>query len=251
MCSSAGPGSRQINTQKIKNRSDLIFMLLTIPYRKINRGLVLLFLALLLSGCTEKHTPNVSIEMITLDKGDDGEVMVPKFMTSDGSDWAPVNDLNRQVLNLENLYLNAQADQDHSFILESYPDSSNPDYLQVTLYTEESYGSESEANLLSLVYDQNQGIILRNQDALTMAGITGVQVSSAVGKAYPSFQKEGDELHSTEVQGFTIDENGKVADFYVKLFIDTEETDLHPDGKYELFYVYHTEDGSVAPFPFR
>ena len=84
-----------------------------------------------------------------------------------------------------------------------------------------------------------------------MAGISGVQVSSAIGKAYPSFRREGDELHSTEVQGFYIDESGKVAGLYVKLFIDTEVSDQHPDGEYELFYVYHTEDGSVSPFPFR
>lgn len=222
-----------------------------IPYKKVQRGLLLLCMAFLISGCSEKHTPKVSVEMITLDKGENEEVMVPKFMTTDGSDWAPVNELNRQVENLENLYLSAKADEDHSFFLESYPVSSNPDYLQVTLYTLESYDTESEANLASLVYDQDKGIILRNQDALTMAGISGVQVSSAIGKAYPSFRRGEDELHSTEVQGFSIDENGKVSDFYVKLFIDTEESDLHPDGKYELFYVYHTEDGSVAPFPFR
>ena len=221
------------------------------PFQKIHLWPFLMCLILLLSGCTEKHVPKVSVEMIALAREEDGDVMVPKFMTSDGSDWAPVNELNRQVESLENLYLSAKADEDHSFILESYPDSSNPDFLQVTLYSEESYGTESEANLLSLVYDRDQGVILRNQDALTMAGITGVQVSSAVGKAYPSFRRDEDELHSTEVQGFAMDENGKVSDFYVKLFIDTEESDLHPDGKYELFYDYHTEDGSVAPFPFR
>lgn len=223
--------------------------ILSIP--KIHIWPYLLCLVLLLSGCTEKHAPRVSVEMIALAREEDGDVMVPKFMTSDGSEWDPVTELNRQVESLENLYLSAQADEDHSFLLESYPDSSNPDYLQVTLYYEESYGTESEASLQSLVYDQDQGVILRNQDALTMAGISGVQVSSAVGKAYPSFQRGEDELHSTEVQGFAIDENGKVSDFYVKLFINTEESDLYPDGKYELFYVYHTEDGSVAPFPFR
>ena len=222
-----------------------------IPYKKVQRGLLLLCMAFLISGCSEKHTPKVSVEMITLDKGENEEVMVPKFMTTDGSDWAPVNELNRQVENLENLYLSAKADEDHSFFLESYPVSSNPDYLQVTLYTLESYDTESEANLASLVYDQDKGIILRNQDALTMAGISGVQVSSAIGKAYPSFRRGEDELHSTEVQGFYIDDNGNVADFYVKLFIDTEATDEHPDGKYELFYVYHAKDGSISPFSFR
>jgi len=222
-----------------------------ITYRKIKTGILLAALAFTLPACSEKHVPRVSVEMIALDRDEEGDVMVPNFMTSDGSDWDPVKELNRQVENLENLYLSAQADQEHSFFLESYPASSNPDYLQVTLYYEESYDTETEANLLSLVYDQDQGVILRNQDALTMAGISGVQVSSAVGKAYPSFRRGEDELHSTEVQGFAIDENGKVADFYVKLFIDTEESDEYPEGKYELFYVYHTKDGSVEPFPFR
>ncbi len=222
-----------------------------ITYRKIKTGILLAALAFTLPACSEKHVPRVSVEMIALDRDEEGDVMVPNFMTSDGSDWDPVKELNRQVENLENLYLSAQADQEHSFFLESYPASSNPDYLQVTLYYEESYDTETEANLLSLVYDQDQGVILRNQDALTMAGISGVQVSSAVGKAYPSFRRGEDELHSTEVQGFAIDENGKVADFYVKLFIDTEKSDEYPEGKYELFYVYHTKDGSVEPFPFR
>lgn len=219
--------------------------------RKFHILCLLLFLLPVLTACQADHVPLVSVEMITIGMEDEEAVKIPKFMTADGSDWRPVDDLNQQVLNLENLYLGARTDESHSFILKSYPASSNPDYLQVTIYTSESYDTTREDNLCSLVYDQDHGVIIRNQDALAMAEISGVQVSHAVGKAYPSFRRGEDELHSTEVQGFYIDEEGSVADFYVKLFIDTEISEEYPEGKYELFYVYHTKDGSVAPFPFQ
>lgn len=219
--------------------------------KKIPILLLLLALLSVLASCRKNHIPLVSVEMVTIGTEGEEEVKIPKFMTADGSDWRPVNELNDQVLELENLYLGASTDPNHSFVLKSYPASSNPDYLQVTICTSESYDTTREDNLCSLVYDQDRGSIIRNQDALDLAGISGVEVSQAVGKAYPSFRLGEDKLHSTEVQGFYIDEEGKIADFYVKLFIDTQISEEYPEGKYELFYVYHTEDGSVSPLSFH
>ena len=148
--------------------------------------LLLLTAAVSMTACAEQKHYKSTVEIITIDTKDGEDVRIPKFSTDHESEMKELMSLNDQVRDLENQYLALRSDPDSSMMLWTQVIGSSSDYLQATVswYLEKS--GVRDYNIVSLVYDKKNNRIFNNNDALQNAGLTGVELSTSVGKKFLS-----------------------------------------------------------------
>ena len=183
--------------------------------------LLLLTAAVSMTACAEQKHYKSTVEIITIDTKDGEDVRIPKFSTDHESEMKELMSLNDQVRDLENQYLALRSDPDSSMMLWTQVIGSSSDYLQATVswYLEKS--GVRDYNIVSLVYDKKNNRIFNNNDALQNAGLTGVELSTSVGKKFLSIHSlpEDEYIKSTEMQGFALNKEGDTALIYMKVIL--------------------------------
>ena len=206
--------------------------------------LLLLTAAVSMTACAEQKHYKSTVEIITIDTKDGEDVRIPKFSTNHESEMKELMSLNDQVRDLENQYLALRSDPDSSMMLWTQVIGSSSDYLQATVswYLEKS--GVRDYNIVSLVYDKNNNRVFNNNDALQNEGLTGVELSTSVGKKFLSIHSlpEDEYIKSTEMQGFALNEEGDTALIYMKVILKKANREEE-----QFFYVYHVDSQSLTP----
>ncbi len=148
-----------------------------------------------------------------------------QFVTESGESTRAMEDLNAETESLQELYEKVKEEDDGvSFVeIRSYIMPTTR-FLQVTTtYCEyPTYGTWGD--LMTLAYDTKTDTAITAREALEMSGYTGDQLSTSVHKAFVKAGLSG-QIESTEMEGFELDDTGKVTAIYMKLGVRAEESD--------------------------
>ena len=208
----------------------------------------------------EKETSPVQMTKVTLeadtpldgstDTGASSEnSWLPSFALGDGSQDEAMEELNDTVQEIGKTYQEALSD-DTLYMSVSADDESTASRYLVTIKTIEEKESltgkvKTERNLTTIGCDMTSGSAITPVTALESTGMTGVELSQKVEELYGK-DHDASALHSTEMQGFVLDESGKVSEIYMKLGIEEDGS----DGEVEQFFVYDPETGTLSPMDF-
>lgn len=161
----------------------------------------------------------------------DGTVIqIPEFVTDNEEIRKNLRDLDKETKNLRKIVEKEQKKGTH-LEMRSYLNEEK-DYPQVTVVW---YLSEEDSRLYDLEtlgVDEKEGTPITCKEALEKTGMTGVDLSLRVGKLAQDSGIRG-EVASTEMQGFRIDENGNVAEIYMKLRLRTTSLTENEDNEVE------------------
>ncbi|WP_130838441.1 hypothetical protein [Lachnoclostridium sp. Marseille-P6806] len=240
--------------------------------REKKTGIAALLLVLCLSvgavtglgGCGACSGPgNVRIELTGGETDGSGEtaqenpqtggetVQIPRFVSDSCGDSAALNRLNGETKLFTDALRKAGESEGTCIEIRSYP-RENSRYLEVTTICRLSFAGDGEParapeeELMTLAYDRVNDEAILCREALAMAGLGGDELSIAVHTAYLEAGGDG-EVEATEMQGFALDETGRVVSIYMKLRI-REETGTEPA---ERFYVFDPAGKSLAPLDER
>ncbi|MGN1024194.1 MAG: hypothetical protein ACI4OJ_11890 [Lachnospiraceae bacterium] len=161
---------------------------------------------------------------------------LPSFTTSTGVPTEGMEKLNEIVESAEKDY-QVDLSSDKKLMMIHTDESTVDSYLQATYYQTEYVTTltgrvKETRNLCSLAYRISDDTPITAVEALDSTGITGVELSQKVSDGYAALGLSGS-LHSTNMQGFELDESGKVTKIYMKLEIDDGGEDYE-----EAFYVF-------------
>lgn len=205
-------------------------------------SVILLCFCLLISCRKESNDDTtVSIEIHESVTKDGTVVQIPEFKADSEEVQKGLKELEKQTNNLWKIYEKEKERGSH-MEMRSYIEDVE-DYPQVTVVwfvAEEDYHTY---NLVSMCADKKNGLPITCKEALEMTGMTGVDLSLHVGRLQKEMQTRG-ELFSTEMQGFRIDENGKVTEIYMKLIMKVEEGEQTIEE--EHFFSYYPEEEKLV-----
>lgn len=174
---------------------------------------------------------------------------LPSFALGDGTQDEAMEELNDTVQEIADTYQEALSD-DTVYMRITASDESTSSYDLVTIREVEEKESltgkvKTEKNLTTIGYDLKSGSAITPVTALESTGMTGVELSQKVEELYGK-DHDAASLHSTEMQGFALDESGKVTDIYMKLGVEEDGG----DGEVEQFFLYDPEEGTLSPMDF-
>lgn len=189
---------------------------------------------------------DAEIEMMNFGNTGSNIVEIPQFVTESGESTKAMEELNAETEPLQELYAKVKEEDDGvSFVeIRSYIMPTTR-FLQVTTtYCEyPTYGTWGD--LMTLAYDTKTDTGITVRDALEMSGYTGDQLSTDVHSAFVKAGLEGD-ISSTDMQGFELDDEGNVTAIYMKLGVQTEDS----DSEYEAFYRFIPSTGKIFMMAF-
>lgn len=212
--------------------------------RSVFAALLGLSAAVLLAGCGKKSkepgTPvlnTISLEKDSMQvETEEGKSTVetgiasilPEFSTSTGVQTEEMTKLNEILESIEKDY-EVDLSSDRKLMMLHTDTASSDAYLQTTVYQTEFVTTLTGRvrrirNLCSLAYRISDNTPITAVEALDSTGMTGVLLSQKVSDAFAAMGIDGS-LHSTNMQGFLLDAEGKVEKIYMKLEIDTGEED--------------------------
>lgn len=204
-----------------------------------------------LQGNTEQRAGqnravDAQIELMNFGNTGRNIVEIPQFVTESGESTRAMEDLNAETESLQELYEKVKEENDGvSFVeIRSYIMPTTR-FLQVTTtYCEyPTYGTWGD--LMTLAYDTKTDTAITAREALKMSGYTGDRLSTSVHKAYVKAGLSG-QIESTEMEGFELDDTGKVTAIYMKLGVRAEES----DSSFEAFYRYVPSTGKIFMMAF-
>ena len=180
----------------------------------------------------QNRAVDAQIELMNFGNTGRNIVEIPQFVTESGESTRAMEDLNAETESLQELYEKVKEEDDGvSFVeIRSYIMPTTR-FLQVTTtYCEyPTYGTWGD--LMTLAYDTKTDTAITAREALEMSGYTGDQLSTSVHKAFVKAGLSG-QIESTEMEGFELDDTGKVTAIYMKLGVRAEES----DSSFEAFY---------------
>lgn len=167
-------------------------------------------------------------------------IQIPEFVSDNEEIMKNLRDLEKETKNLQKLVRKEQKKGTHMEMLSYLNEEEN--YPQVTVVW---YLSEEDTrlyDLITLCADEREETPITCKEALEKTGMTGVDLSLNVGRLAQESGIRG-ELTSTEMQGFRIDKNGEVREIYMKLALETVQTDAKGEE------VTKTEEHFFSYFP--
>lgn len=207
-----------------------------------------LLLTLIATGCSEKKTDDVRIELIALDQKDvkSSNALFPCFVSSNEKCQKELDDLNKEVESIRKDY-EIRTEKDKTFIVHTYV-SDNKNIPQCTiLWYEEHSLLDDDYNLITLAYNTITGKVMMSKEALNSLQIDGITLSTNVANLYSDMELPG-KLKETEMQGFETDEEGNVTYIYMKLTTEIESTKEDKEIIEEKhFYCYKVDDNTMFP----
>lgn len=192
----------------------------------------------------------VGEEVTALSTYTDETSWLPSFGYSDGTESEAMEELNDTVQEISDAYQEALSDDGTYSVIYAEDGSTGP-YMAATIY-ETSWketltgGLKCEKNLTTLAYDQDTDTAITSVEALESTGMTGVELSQEVESLYGQ-DNDASLLHSTEMQGFALDADGKVTEIYMKLEVEDGTSE---DGTKILFYLFDPDKESLTPLAF-
>lgn len=217
-----------------------------ICFRK--RNIVLFFSVLLLCFCVltscrkEKDgDTGISILIHESETKDGMAVQIPEFRSGNEEVQKRLRELEKQTNMLQKTCEREESRGSH-MEMRSYVDEVK-NYPQVTVVWFVADKDIQTYNLISLCADEKQGLPVTCKEALEMTGLTGVDLSLRVGRLQKEMKIRG-ELSSTEMQGFRIDENGKVTEIYMKLIMKVTEGEQTIEE--EHFFSYFPDEEKLV-----
>lgn len=222
--------------RNFRNRNSLLFF-----------SVILLCLCALTSCQKEKNgDTGISILIHESVTKDGMAVQIPAFRSGSEEVQKQLRELEKQTGLLEKICKREESRGSH-MEMRSYVDEVR-NYPQVTVVWFVAEEQIHSYNLVSLCADEKQGLPITCKEALEMTGLTGVELSLRVGRLQKEMKIRG-ELSSTEMQGFRIDENGKVTEIYMKLTMKVEEEGQTIEE--EHFFSYFPDEEKLVPLSER
>lgn len=203
------------------------------------------------SGTPEVDTVSLDPDEMTITSEDEStrtvqgiSSVLPVFTTSTGTPAEGMEKLNEILESARNDYA-VDLSSDRKLMMTHTDVTSGSQVLQITYYQTEYTTSltgkiEKKRNLCSLAYDIRSDEAITPVEALESTGMTGIELSQLVSDDFSQLGEEG-ELHSTDMQGFLLDEDGNVTKIYMKL-----ETDRDEDEYEEEFFVVDPKTGTMS-----
>ena len=167
---------------------------------------------------SDEGEPGIRILISEQTMQDGTIIQIPEFKADREETQKNIRDLEKETKNLQKMVDKAQRRGKHMEMRCYLNEEKN--YPQVTVVW---YTSEEETRLYDLVtlgVDMREEVPITCKEALEKTGLTGVDLSLAVGRLAQESGIRG-ELTSTEMQGFRLDENGDVREIYMKLILET------------------------------
>ena len=207
-------------------------------------------------GTPKLETIPLEADTMQLETGEDTDVeetgiasSLPSFTTSTGVPAEGMEKLNEIAESAEKDY-QVDLSSDKKLMMIHTDESTSDSYLQATYYQTEYVTTltgrvKQTRNLCSLAYQIADDTPITAVEALDSTGITGVELSQKVSDGYTALGLSGS-LHSTNMQGFALDDDGNVTKIYMKLEIDDGGEDYD-----EAFYVFDpaTETMTALSWP--
>ena len=157
-----------------------------------------------------------------------------------------IKDLNKKCMNLQKIAEKEEEKGSHMEML-SYVDYVKG-YPQVTVMWYILDDTTRIYNIMTLGADEKNSLPITSKEALEMTGMSGVDLSLKVGKLSKDSGIRG-ELLSTEMQGFRIDEEGKVKEIYMKLIMEIKKENETVEE--EHFFSYIPEEEKLEKLSLR
>ena len=228
--------NRNVRDKYFRNRS----------FRNINFILffsVILLCLCALTSCRKEKDGNTGISILIHESvtKDGMAVQIPEFRSGSEEVQKQLRELEKQTNTLEKICEREESRGSH-MEMRSYVDEVK-NYPQVTVVWFVAEEDIHTYNLMSLCADEKQGLPITCKEALEMTGLTGVELSLRVGRLQKEMKIRG-ELSSTEMQGFRIDESGKVTEIYMKLTMKVEEEDQTIEE--EHFFSYSPDEEKLV-----
>ena len=194
----------------------------------------------------ESRKAGIRIEITEETTKDGTSIQIPAFVSDDEETRKNLRELEKETKNLQKLVRKEQKKGTHMEML-SYP-KEEENYPQVTVVW---YLSEEDTrlyDLITLCVDEREKAPITCKEALEKTGMTGVDLSLNVGRLAQESGIRG-ELTSTEMQGFRIDKNGDVQEIYMKLVLETAQTDAEGEEvtkTEEHFFSYFLQEEKLV-----
>ena len=200
---------------------------------------VLVFCAVVTCSCRKSSSKNNKIEIRITERvtKDNTKIQIPVFVSENEEVSRNLKELNKKCLNLQKIAEKEEEKGSHMEML-SYVNYVKG-YPQVTVMWYILDDNTRIYNIMTLGADEKNSLPITSKEALEMTGMSGVDLSLKVGKLSKESGIRG-ELLSTEMQGFRIDEEGKVKEIYMKLVMEIKkENDVTEE---EHFFSYIPEE---------
>lgn len=206
-----------------------------------------LFIGLIMVSCSKKDYSSQGIRIIVEDiELEDGTtVQIPSFDTDNEQIKKNLRELERQKRNLQKTVEREQKKKNHLEMKCHVSEVKN--YPQVTVVWKTEEKKTVLNNILTLAADEKEGMPITCKEALDNTGMSGVELSLKVGRlAKEKFAKENiaGEISSTEMQGFVIDEEGRISEIYMKLTLEVEKNE--DNKREEHFFSYIPGDEKLV-----
>ena len=209
---------------------------------------LLVFCAVVTCSCRKSGSENKKIEIRVTERvtKDNTKVQIPEFISENEEVSRNIKDLNKKCMNLQKIAEKEEEKGSHMEML-SYVDYVKG-YPQVTVMWYILDDTTRIYNIMTLGADEKNSLPITSKEALEMTGMSGVDLSLKVGKLSKDSGIRG-ELLSTEMQGFRIDEEGKVKEIYMKLIMEIKKENETVEE--EHFFSYIPEEEKLEKLSLR
>ena len=228
---------------KIRKKKENLIFQKNRSSKKIFKVFALLFVflcAAFLCSCRAGGSgeKTISIHISEHTTKDNTLIQIPEFVTSNEEIRRNIRELDRKANYLKRIVEREEKKGSHMEML-SYV---NPvkGYPQVTVVWYVSGENTRDYNLMTLGADEKNSLPITSREALEMTGITGVDLSLKVGKLAQEAGIRG-VLQSTEMQGFNINEEGRVSEIFMKLTSRVEDGETETEEEHFFSYVLDEE----------
>lgn len=201
-----------------------------------------LFVATVLSGCSERTEPATEIVLTITDEG------FLQFSGGGADDEEELDRLNDEIEQLVDEYHETLDDNEINWTVCSQL-ASGDRVLQGTIYITKDQasllsGAQQSRQLASFAYDTQTHTGYTALDALREDPLTGVDLSTRVQKAFRALEPDA-ELLSTEMQGFLLNDNATTQFLYMQIEMDPDPENPG-ERPTEQFYLYDPDVDAMA-----
>lgn len=204
---------------------------------------VILLCLCILTSCRKDQEGDSGISILVHEPGtkDGMAVQIPEFKSENEEVQKRLRELEKQTNLLWKIYEKEESRGSH-MEMRCYTEEVK-NYPQVTVVWFVAEEDIQTYNLVSLCADEKQGLPITCKEALEKTGMTGVDLSLRVGRLQKEMKIRG-ELSSTEMQGFRIDESGKVTEIYMKLIMKVVKGEQTIEE--EHFFSYYPDEEKLV-----
>ena len=180
----------------------------------------------LLASCGRKEKADEKIRVVVQEVRSEGGALlrIPSFESEDEQVQKKLRSLEKQTLSLRRI-VEREEKKGGRVEMDCYV-VETAGYPQATVVWHVSEEGKSSYDLMTLAVDEALQEPLTCKEALERTGMSGVDLSLAVGRLAQEEERAGrlgGELSSTEMQGFLLGVDGRVAEIYMKLTMDVED----------------------------